>query len=478
MILSDKKKCHFSYTANNESCNKCKVPSGNNSRSSPPKLSAKETGKIALWQIKKVLNSHFPDLSSRLNAMEDNRERERYTVEELVLGGLMLFLLKQKSRNSMDNLRRQEDFSKNYYRAFKRRCPSMDAVEDFYRILEPKELEDLKAQLIARLIDKRVFHRFRLMGKYFVVAVDATGVHSSSRLYWKECTKKESCSGKITCMSNVLEAKLICSNGLSLSICSEWIVNPVDEVYDKQDCEQKAFKRLSVRLKEYFPRLPLCLVFDGLYCNGPVMDICQDNDWNWIAVFKDGSLPSVHLELDLLPDGAFSRQCRLMPHRKMEEKYTWCNQLDYGNRKIHWLECLENKKKKDGSYEKHHFQYLTNILQDGETAVACVYYARKRWNIEESFNDQKNRDFAMQHLFSRHSFTSFANWYQTLQLAYNIYMFVVKSVEMVELVKSSGKLTICAIWSDLVGMLKFIDITDIITEFDHWIASPRQVRLC
>lgn len=106
------------------------------------------------------LANHFPDLSVLLNRMNDKRERHEYSVEELVLGGLILFLLKQGSRNSMDNLRCQEQFSRNYYRAFKRRCPSMDAVEDFYRILEPQELEQVRAVLIARLIEKRVLHRF------------------------------------------------------------------------------------------------------------------------------------------------------------------------------------------------------------------------------------------------------------------------------------------------------------------------------
>jgi hypothetical protein len=36
---------------------------------------------------------------------------------------------------------------------------------------------------------------------------------------------------------------------------TEWIANDDNEEYDKQDCESKAFKRMAVRLKKYFPRL-------------------------------------------------------------------------------------------------------------------------------------------------------------------------------------------------------------------------------
>ena len=47
--------------------------------------------------------------------------------------------------------------------------------------------------------------------------------------------------------------------------------------YDKQDCELNAFKRLSVNLKKSFPRLPICIVGDGLYPNKTVFGICKQN---------------------------------------------------------------------------------------------------------------------------------------------------------------------------------------------------------
>jgi len=42
-----------------------------------------------------------------------------------------LFLLKKKSRNEMDNHFREQEFSRNYRKLFKLRCPIMCAVEDF-----------------------------------------------------------------------------------------------------------------------------------------------------------------------------------------------------------------------------------------------------------------------------------------------------------------------------------------------------------
>ncbi len=63
----------------------------------------------------------------------------------------------------------------------------------------------------------------------------------------------------------MLEARLVTFNGFSISLLSEWIENPSDEDYDKQDCERKAFTRLAARLKQDFPRLPVLILADGLY---------------------------------------------------------------------------------------------------------------------------------------------------------------------------------------------------------------------
>ena len=55
----------------------------------------------------------------------------------------------------------------------------------------------------------------------------------------------------------------------------------------KQDCESKAFKRLAEKLKMKFPRLPICIVADGLYVSDPVIQICKDNHWDYIIRYKD-----------------------------------------------------------------------------------------------------------------------------------------------------------------------------------------------
>ena len=71
---------------------------------------------------------------------------------------------------------------------------------------------------------------------------------------------------------------------------------------EKEDCELKSFLRLSQRLKKEFPKLPICLVADALYCCQAVVAICQQFDWKYVLTLKEGRQPTTWEEtIKLLP---------------------------------------------------------------------------------------------------------------------------------------------------------------------------------
>lgn len=179
-------------------------------------------GKQVAWQIGKVISSYFPGLYEKISLLVDPRERKEYTLSELVMGGIMLFVLKEGSRNAFDNDRKESVFRRNYQRAFQLQLPSMDAVEDLYRLLGDGELEKLKTVLVKELIVKKVSQRFRFLGKRYFISIDGTGVASYESNYCGECTSKTSSkTGKTTYFHYVLEAKLVTTNGMSVSLLSE-----------------------------------------------------------------------------------------------------------------------------------------------------------------------------------------------------------------------------------------------------------------
>ncbi|MCF6333289.1 MAG: hypothetical protein L3J11_08390 [Draconibacterium sp.] len=264
-------------------------------------------GKQVAYQTGKIIHSSFPGLADKIMQPGDLRKRKDYLLAELVMGGVMLFVFKEGSRNAFDNDRKESVFRKDYQRAFKLRLPSTDAMEDLFRLLEGPQLERLKSVLIKELIEKKVFHKFRFMGKRYFVAIDGTGVSTYKSNYCGGCTSKTSKNGVSTYFHNVLEAKLVTSNDMSVSIATEWVQNENGKEYDKQYCELKAFKRLAVKLKKMYPRLPLVILADGLYANQTFFKICKDNGWGFIVTFKDGNLPSVNEEIALHDVGTYNK---------------------------------------------------------------------------------------------------------------------------------------------------------------------------
>ena len=315
-----------------------------------PRIDAKGRGKVMLWHIKSILHCHLPDLSSHLSSIDDPRKGKEYSIEELLMAGIVLFVLRCDSRNSFNHMSNDKKFCKNYYRTFRMYVPHMDAVNDLMVKIDAKELEDIRCKLFSALIEKHVFHKFRFFDKYFTIGIDATGIYN-----WGEnppddiakyTNKKTSKHGKVNYFTLVVEVVLICSNGMTISLMSEWVANESKE-YVKQDCELNAFKRVAVRLKNCFPRLPVCLLVDGLYTNVALMDVCDEYGWKYITVFKDGNLSSVWEEVEsLIPLN--EKNIKIVVNGDNNHWYThdyrWLNDIEYQKYKIHWMKCTVAKK--------------------------------------------------------------------------------------------------------------------------------------
>lgn len=415
----------------------------------------RHNGKSVVSVMNRVINHYFPDLVERINNIEDYRHKSEYSIAELITACIAMFIFKEGSRNAFNNDREEAEFQKNYEKIFKMRLPHMDTVNNVMRRLKNDELEKLKTSMIRTLIEKRSLHKFRLFNKYFIVAVDGTGVHSFSEQHCEQCLTKTSKTGKGTFFHNVLEAKLICANGFSISLATEWIENPEGD-FDKQDCERKAFKRLAAKLKNLYPRLPICIAADGLYPTKPFFDICSQNDWNYIVTFKEGNLPSVWEEVEVLKRLTNNNKCThkfSIPNHQVTQEFCWINKIDYADHKINWIECIEcSQQIKTNEVKTTRFIHLTNIEVTWRNALEISYSGRLRWKIEnEGFNCQKNHGYNLQHKYSRTSYCAMKNYYQCLQIGHLLNQLVELSVNFLKLV--TPKITIKHLWKCMMAFL-------------------------
>lgn len=393
-----------------------------------------------------VINRHFPDFEQMLSKLSDERKRPQYEVRELAMAVISMFLYKRGSRNHADNSAGKINYSQNIEKVFSMKLPDLDTADRLMKKLVPKELETVKKKMVSILISRKVLHKFRIFGYYYNVTVDGTGVHSYDYEPYSECPFKTSKKGKITWTAQVLEAKIVCSNGFSLSIATEWIKNPADKKFDKQDCELKAFTRLSGKIKKFYPRLPVCITADGLYPNNTVFDICKKNDWKYIITLKDGNLKTVWQEmgfLDRINDNIKDTKYKHKPAERITEYYKAYQNIEYQKHKLNITEATIEIIPTNGAEKEpdKRFVHVTNFKLTKKNLQTVSYEGRRRWKIEnEGFNEQKNTKYNLQHKYSRTSFTATQNYYQCLQIAHMINQLAYKTNSMKSLIKGNDSL--------------------------------------
>lgn len=285
--------------------------------------------------------------------------------------------------------------------------PHYDTINNFLCKLKSEEIEKIRDYMIRELFKKRSLEDYRLFNKYWCIAIDATGLFSFSERHCEHCLKKEyknKDTGEVertVYYHNVLEAKLVVGD-MVFSIATEFIENE-DEKVSKQDCETKAFKRLAIELKRKYPRLPICILGDSLYASEPVFKICDDNRWNFLIRFKEGSIKSVAREFEVIKE----LDCEKQGNCK------WVNKIGYNERFLNVIEAvIEDKAKNNVTYV-----FITNIRITKRNADEIVYFGRSRWKIEnEGFNNQKTKKYYIEHANSL-NYNAMKNHYLLTQLA-------------------------------------------------------------
>lgn len=423
-----------------------------------------------VFRLYKTIMHYFPDLFEKMREIEDYRRKPDYKLAELIMSCIAMFMFKKGSRNAFNNERSETKFKQNFQRIFKVRLPHMDTVDKVMRRLAEEWLEKLKTALVRVLIEKKVFYKYRFLGKYYRVAIDGSQVMNVKEGHCEHCLHRTSKSGKVTYFHNVLEAKLVCENGFCISLATEWIENP-DGDYDKQDCEQKAFARLAEKLKRDYPRLPTCIIADALYPNQTFFAICNKNLWHWIVTFKDGNLPSVWEEVLCLQKITDQNTRQSKTCRNGKEIYhtcTWINEIDYCGVKLNWFECVEQT-----GTNRTRFVYISSLAVDYHTILHMTESGRMRWKIEnEGFNTQKNHGYGLEHKYSRSCMRATKNYYQCMQIAHMINQ-LLELGSLFQLLLTA-KQSIRHLWEVMLGELRHT-ILDL-QELDVLIKQTIQVR--
>lgn len=383
----------------------------------------------------KTFTHFFGPIPKRLGGLPDPREPEDpgdvdYSVASLVFLNLLLFACWLEARRQI-RLKLFTTYTVDLFKVLFD-APSVahgDTMNGVLCGLPLDSVQELVTGMTETLIDKKVLYPHRLFEKYYVVAVDATGMLRFDHPHCSHCLRQTH-GAKTFYYHSVLEAKIVTPTGFAFSLMSEFIENPDNDPAKsdqerKQDCELKAFYRLAQRLHARFPRLQLLLAMDGLYAVGPVFDLCRRYGWKYVITLSDDQLRSVNEEFECL--AAATPGNRLTWHTghkaKVRQQLRWANGIAYidSERREHnlsVLECTDIRPGKDGENQSK-FKWVTNVTVTAENVVALANEGgRLRWKIEnEGFNVQKNGGYNLEHAYTKNE-QGIKVYYLLLQIAH------------------------------------------------------------
>lgn len=385
----------------------------------------------------KTFTHFFGPVRKRFGGLPDPRAPESpddvdYSVASLVFLGVLMFSCRLEARRQV-RLRLFTTFLVGLYKALfdVDSVPHGDTMNGVLGGLPFEAVQGVVAGMTETLIDKKVLYPHRLFERYYVVAIDATGMLVYHDRHCAHCLRKTHKSGATTYYHPVLEAKIVTPTGWVFSLMTEFIENPEDdptksEPQRKQDCETKAFHRLAQRLHARFPRLPLLLVMDGLYAQGPVFERCRRCGWKYMITLTDDQLATVNEEFESL--AAASPENRLSwrtgEEGKVRQQFRWVNDIVYidSHRREHRLsvlECRDIRPDAGGTTQTTKFKWVTNMPVRAQNAVALANEGgRLRWKIEnEAFNVQKNGGYNLEHAYTRNEHGS-KIYYLLMQMAH------------------------------------------------------------
>lgn len=279
---------------------------------------AKRIEKNPVVECNRIQQRFYPELFAKFGQIKDPRNSSYIEYSSKVMLGTVYYkgIAGISSMQGMTRNFNDDAVVKNLYRFMgsdsKQYLPHGVTINEFLERLEPSELEEIQADIVYKMIRRKTFDDAKVLGKWLVL-VDGSeldeGNTKKNDNYLSRCYNKGKETEFTKYHRSVLEAKIYFGNNLVCSIATEPIENSAEynekklsEEEIKQDCESKAFVRLASKIKNRFPRLPICIVADGLYVSEKVLKMCQANRWDYIIRYKEGCAPSIEQEYEAIPE--------------------------------------------------------------------------------------------------------------------------------------------------------------------------------
>jgi hypothetical protein len=419
----------------------------------------------AVSQQVQVYRAMLPVLLKRLSKIDDprNPRKIKHKLTVLMIYGILCFAFQMSSRRQANREMTRPMFEANLRQLFPElgELPHHDTLARLLDRIQVNEIEQAHLDMIRHLIRSKKFRRY-LIGGCYPIAIDGTQKFTRAQCWDAACLERKVGGKKAQDQSQeqekqyyvyVLEANLAFENGMVIPLLSEVLSDTEgDHPKDKQDCEQRAFRRLAQRLKESFSHLPILLLLDGLYPNGPIIELCRHYNWDFMIVLQDGSLPTLWEEIEglgkLQPPPAWKhkwgdRRQHFRCYNHLEYVYADPATQRPKQHRLHVVICEESWEEiapqSTAVVQKssRHVWISAEPLHRGNVHARCNLGARHRWGIEAGLLVEKHQGYQYEHCFS-YAWEAMRGYHYLMRLGHALNVLARYSAALAKYVRDLG----------------------------------------
>ena len=166
------------------------------------------------------------------------------------------------------------------------KAPCDTQMRDRLDGLELTGIRGVMKAILARVQRGKALENWKFLDGHYLIPLDGTAFFSSSSVHCKGCCEKRHKNGTLTYSHQMVVGSIVHpTQGQVLPIGFEPIVKKDGET--KNDCEINASKRWLQNFRQDHPLLKTIIVGDGLFSNGPFIDLLEAHRCHYILVCKE-----------------------------------------------------------------------------------------------------------------------------------------------------------------------------------------------
>lgn len=447
-----------------------------------------------------VYKQMLPSLLKSLSKIKDPRNPNsiKHKMTVLLMYGIIMFVLQLGSRRNTNREMNDIGFE-NLKTIFPEleTLPHADTLARLLKRIDVNMIQDSMIELLKDLIKRKKFKNY-LRKKHLLIAIDGT------QKFFRDYQWAADDKGLVRHVGEdkaeqhyvyVLESVLILNNGIALPLLSIFLKksdvkvtkeNSSVEVF-KQDCERTAFIRMADQIKKLFRNSRITIVADGLYACGPVIQICRTNKWDYMIVFKEGSIPSVWNDALGIMKLDTENRLKVFWGERLQY-YAWANDIEYeykSNNKSYrvnlnvvlcYEEWEEDHIRSTGVKElcKTRYAWISSVrLNHSNVFERCTKLGRYRWKIENNILKEKHQGYKYKHCYS-YDWNAMEGYHYLMKIGEFLNALATNSEVLNSYVEQLGiQGYIKKLWSVCNTMLiDTLKIHDFVSNFKQWRLVP------